>query len=182
MTWIEQYRALARYNQWMNDKLFVVVGKLDDVERKRDRGAFFKSIHGTLNHILLGDRRWMGRFTGDADRFAPRDASGRVVEITSMAQELYADFDDLARERARTDADILAWVHQVDERALLGTLIFKPAGAVKAHSIPLWWAVGHFFNHQTHHRGQVTTLLSQMGIDPGVTDLVAMQVIEASAT
>ncbi|XYI00736.1 DinB family protein [Sorangium sp. So ce1128] len=181
MAWIEQYRALARYNRWMNDKLFGIVGKLDDVERKRDRGAFFKSIHGTLNHILLGDRRWMGRFTGDAERFAPRDASGSVIEITSMAQELYADFDELARERARTDADILAWVHQIDERALLGNLTYTPIGAVKAQSHPLWWAVGHFFNHQTHHRGQVTTLLTQMGIDPGVTDLVAMQAIEASA-
>ncbi|WP_437512135.1 DinB family protein [Sorangium sp. So ce1099] len=181
MSWLEQYRALARYNRWMNDKVFGLVGKLDDIERKRDRGAFFKSIHGTLNHILLGDRRWMGRFTGDAERFAPRDASGRVIEITSMAQELYADFNDLARERARTDADILAWVYQIDERALLGDLTWTAAGTVTPRSHPLWWAVGHFFNHQTHHRGQVTTLLSQMGIDPGVTDLVAMQSIEASA-
>lgn len=172
MTWIDQYRALARYNLWMNDKLYALVGKLEDVERKRDRGAFFRSIHGTLNHLLLADRRWMGRFTGDEERFASRDASGKAIEITALSQELYANFDDLSRERARTDADILAWVHHIDERALSGDLTYTRSGTVHTH--PLWWAVGHFFNHQTHHRGQVTTLLTQMGIDPGVTDLIAM--------
>ncbi|WP_437489098.1 DinB family protein [Sorangium sp. So ce1014] len=172
MTWIDQYRALARYNLWMNDRLFALVGKLDDVERKRDRGAFFRSIHGTLNHLLLADRRWMARFTGDVERFTSRDASGKAIEITAMSQELYADFDALSRERARTDADILAWVRQIDERALSGDLTYTRGEAVHAH--PLWWAVGHFFNHQTHHRGQVTTLLTQMGIDPGVTDLIVM--------
>ncbi|KYF95772.1 DinB family protein [Sorangium sp. So ce394] len=179
MSWVDQYRALARYNLWMNDKLYALVGKLDDAERKRDRGAFFRSIHGTLNHILLADRRWMGRFTGDEERFAVRDASGKAIEITSLSQELYADFDDLSRERARTDADILAWVHAIDEQALSGDLTFTRGGTVLTQ--PLWWTVGHFFNHQTHHRGQVTTLLTQMGIDPGVTDLFAMQVEEKSA-
>ncbi|KYF69197.1 DinB family protein [Sorangium cellulosum] len=180
MSWIEQYRAMARYNRWMNDKIFDVVGKLDDVERKRDRGAFFRSIHGTLNHILLADRTWMGRFTGDVARFTSRDASGKAVEITSLAQELYADFADLTRERAGTDADILAWIHKIDELALSSDLTFKMRnGAVLTY--PLWGLVGHFFNHQTHHRGQVTTLLTQMGIDPGVTDLFAMLRDEASA-
>ncbi|WP_438019179.1 DinB family protein [Sorangium sp. So ce315] len=179
MSWTEQYRAMARYNRWMNDRLFALVGELDDVERKRDRGAFFRSIHGTLNHILLADRTWMGRFTGDLERFTSRDASGKGIAITSLAQELYADFTDLARERARTDADILEWTQKVDDRALSEKVTYTRAGVV--HTYPLWWVVGHFFNHQTHHRGQVTTLLSQMGIDPGVTDLFAMLRDEPSA-
>lgn len=172
MSWIEQYRALARYNRWMNETLYRLVGELDDAERKRERGAFFKSIHGTLNHILLADRTWLGRFTGDAERFASRGASGEIIQITSLAQELYADFADLSRERAKTDADILAWVDGLDDRALAGNLTYTRGGVV--HTEPLWWVVGHFFNHQTHHRGQITTLLTQMGIDPGVTDLIAM--------
>ncbi|WP_437716863.1 DinB family protein [Sorangium sp. So ce448] len=180
MSWIDQYRALARYNRWMNDKLFALVGKLDDVERKRDRGAFFRSIHGTLNHILLADRTWMGRFTGGADRFTSRDPSGKAIEITALSQELYADFGDLSRERARTDADILAWVHEIDDRALAGDLTYTRSGTV--YTSPLWWSVGHFFNHQTHHRGQVTTLLTQMGIDPGSTDLIAMLRDESRAS
>ncbi len=64
MSWLEQYRALARYNLWTNDRLYGLVGKLEDAERKRDRGAFFGSIHGTLNHLLLADRIWLGRVTG----------------------------------------------------------------------------------------------------------------------
>ncbi|WP_437681465.1 DinB family protein [Sorangium sp. So ce131] len=172
MNWIEQYRALARYNVWMNNKLYRLVGELDDAERRRDRGAFFKSIHGTLNHILLADRTWMGRFTGDADRFSSRDASGNVVEITSLGQELYADFTELSREREKTDADILAWVNQLEEGALSRDLSYLRSGA--RHTYPLWFAVTHFFNHQTHHRGQVTTLLTQLGIDPGVTDLLVL--------
>ncbi|KYF48301.1 damage-inducible protein DinB [Sorangium cellulosum] len=180
MSWTEQYRAMARYNRWMNDRLFALVGELDDVERKRDRGAFFRSIHGTLNHILLADRTWMGRVTGDEERFTSRDASGKAIKFTSLAQELYADFTDLARERARTDADILEWIQKVDDRALSEKVTYTRAGVV--HTYPLWWVVGHFFNHQTHHRGQVTTLLSQMGIDPGVTDLFAMLRDEPSAS
>lgn len=172
MAWVEQYRALARYNRWMNDKLYRLAGGLDDAERKRERGAFFKSIHGTLNHILLADRTWLSRFTGDAERFASRGAGGEFITITSLAQELYADFTDLTRERAKTDADILTWVDQLDERALSGDLTYTRAGVVLKE--PLWWATGHFFNHQTHHRGQITTLLTQMGIDPGPTDLIAM--------
>lgn len=173
MSLLEHYRALARYNLWMNDRLYRVAGKLDDEERKRDRGAFFKSIHGTLNHILLADRLWMQRFTGDEERFVSKTPSGEPIVVHSLDQELYSDFLDLSRERAKTDADILAWTHRLEERALSGNLTYKTlAGAPQTH--PLWWAVSHFFNHQTHHRGQVTTLLMQAQLDPGVTDLAVM--------
>src|SRR5689334_1715037 len=118
MSWHEQYLALAHYNRWMNERLYGLVGGMEDAERKRDRGAFFKSIHGTLNHILLGDRVWLGRFTGDRERYGSKTAQGETIVVTSMGQELYADFGDLARERAQTDGDILAYVGQLDEQAL----------------------------------------------------------------
>ena len=99
-------RALARYNRWMNEKLYAVASKLTDEERKRDREAFFRSIHGTFNHLLLADRVWMGRLTGvtlHGDWMGPGG-------IRSLDQELYADFDELHRERAKMDAEIEEWV------------------------------------------------------------------------
>src|SRR6266540_4145965 len=135
-------RAMAAYNRWMNERIYECCARLSDEERKRDVGAFFKSIHGTLDHLLLGDRLWLGRF------------KGRPFKVESLAQELYADFAELRAERASTDAEIIAWVDPQPRR------------------YPFWFAVTSFFNHQTHHRGQVTTLLVQRGIDPGVTDLI----------
>ncbi len=90
----EYARTLARYNRWMNEKLYACAAQLDDGARKADMGAFFKSIHGTLNHLLLADRVWMGRFVGPL--FTP----------PSLAHELHADFGDLRRGRAKTGADL----------------------------------------------------------------------------
>src|SRR5690606_37886662 len=70
MSLVDHYRAMARYNRWMNGKLYALAAGLSDADRTRDLGAFFGSIHGTLNHILLADRTWLGRFTGDRERFA----------------------------------------------------------------------------------------------------------------
>lgn len=156
-----QYEAHARYNRWMNERLYAVAATLSDEERKRDMGAFFRSIHGTLNHLLLTDRIWLARFTGQAPPSA-----------TSLAQELFADFDELRRERAKTDEAIDAFVATLDGAKLDATLRYESRG--KAWEHPLWWAIGHLFNHQTHHRGQVTTLLMQLGHDPGVTDMLAL--------
>lgn len=157
---IDHARAMARYNAWMNERLFETCAKLSDEERKRDVGAFFKSIHGTLNHILLADRIWMGRFEG-----AP-------FAFTSLRDELYADFEELRRARLCEDERISRWVDALTDADLGRELNYMSAVNPKPRRYPLWFAVSHFFNHQTHHRGQVTTLLSQFGVDPGVTDLI----------
>lgn len=173
MSPLEQYRALARYNRWMNRRLYAAVGQLDDDERRRDRGAFFGSIHATLNHLLLADRIWMLRLTDGDERYVSRDASGERIEVRSLRDELYGDFVRLLGERERTDEDLLAFTYTLDDAALSRTLTYRTtAGASQSH--PTWWALSHLFNHQTHHRGQITTLLSQRGIDPGATDLLAM--------
>jgi uncharacterized damage-inducible protein DinB len=164
----ELAREMARYNRWMNDKLFAVAEKLDDAERKRDRGAFFGSIHRTLNHLLLADRVWLARFTGAALSDGEIGPGG----IRSLDQELYADFDALRRERRASDDEIDAFVATLTADELARNLRYVRRGSV--NELPLWHAVAHLFNHQTHHRGQVTTLLMQAGHDPGVTDLVAM--------
>jgi uncharacterized damage-inducible protein DinB len=170
---VGQYRALAGYNRWMNEKVYATAADLPDADRRRDLGAFFKSIHGTLNHLLLADRAWLWRFTRDPNVAESRDRDGHPVLMTGrLDQELYADFGELRAERAKTDAHILAWVDTLDDARLAAPLAYKTTAGVP-YEHPLWWAVGHFFNHQTHHRGQVTTLLVQLGRDPGVTDLLA---------
>ena len=166
------YEAFARYNRWMNEKLYGLCAGVPDEERKRDRRAFFGSIHGTLNHILLGDRVWMFRFTRDRERFQSLDRDGKPIRVHGLDHVLYEDFDELRRERARTDAQILEWARGLDESQLDRPLAYHTIVTDEDWEVPLWWALSHFFNHQTHHRGQVTTLLSQLGIDPGLTDLV----------
>ena len=170
---LDHYEVMARYNHWMNGKLYGICGELSDEERKRDMGAFFGSIHRTLSHILLADYAWMRRFTGDSEAFQFRDAKGEPIEVRSLDQELYADFGMLRTVRRKTDGQIQAWVAGLTEADLSALLRYETSIGEK-HEHPIWWAVSHFFNHQTHHRGQITTLLKQIGINPGVTDLAAM--------
>jgi len=168
--------ALARYNRWMNDKLYGIAAALSDEARKRDCGAFFKSIHGTFNHLLLADRVWLARFKGVA---APDGFMG-PGGIRSLDQELYENFEDLRRERTLTDEELSAWVSRLTQEELAAPLKYTRLG--KKIESPLWWAVAHVFNHQTHHRGQITALFTQQGCDPGVTDLFAMLREEAART
>ena len=165
----EYARTMARYNRWMNERLYECCARLTDEQRKRDAGAFFKSIHGTLNHLLLGDRVWMGRFVGPV--FAPK----------SLSQELYGNFDELRRERAKTDEAIDAWVATLTDERLRGELAYTSIVNPAPRRMPLALAVVHFFNHQTHHRGQLTTLLMQEGIDPGATDLMWLPASQPAA-
>jgi uncharacterized damage-inducible protein DinB len=160
-------RTMARYNRWMNERLYECAARLPDAQRKRDTGAFFRSVHGTLNHLLVGDRVWMGRFVGPV--FVPK----------SLAEELYADFGELRRERARTDEAIEAWAASLTDERLACELAYTSIVNPQPRRMPMALAVMHFFNHGTHHRGQLTTLLMQQGIDPGVTDLMWMPQPEA---
>ena len=158
----EQARLLAGYNAWMNDKLYGACATLSDEDRKRNRGAFFRSIHGTLNHLLLADSVWMGRF------------EGKPFAFRSLDQELYASFEELRTRRAEMDARIDRWVDGLTEAALEAKLEYTSAITKRTHAPTVWKVVVHFFNHQTHHRGQLTALLSQAGVDYGSTDLLFM--------
>ena len=155
-------RTMATYNRWMNDRIYEVCAGLSDAQRKRDLGAYFRSIHGTLNHLLLADRVWLGRFTD-----SPFHATG-------LDQELYAAFDELRTERRRTDEAIMRWVDGLKPDDLTGQLSYTSMVRPQPKQTPFWLALVHLFNHQTHHRGQVTTLIMQSGVDPGVTDLIWM--------
>ena len=151
---------MAAYNRWMNEKLYSVCAELTDRERKADARVFFRSIHGTLNHLLLGDRIWMGRFTGNPSL------------VSSLDQELYSDFSELRSQRATMDDEIESWASQLTDRILDGKLEYTSIVNPETRSYEMWVCVTHFFNHQTHHRGQLTALLSQDGKNYGVTDLI----------
>ena len=150
---------MALYNQWMNEKLYSVCSDIPDEDRKKDMGAFFKSIHGTLNHILYGDKAWMGRFTGNS------------FHISKIGQDLYNEFDKLKEERFITDRYIFDWSYSLSKSWLESPFEFKSNVDGKARTRPAWVLVTHMFNHQTHHRGQVTTLIKQLGYEPGITDI-----------
>jgi uncharacterized damage-inducible protein DinB len=168
-----QYVALARYNTWMNQRLYELAAALGEEERKRDVGAFFNSVHGTLNHLLLTDRMQLGRFVG-AEHTRSTDESGKVIELHSLDQELYADFATLRRERERTDAMIESWAREITPEFLARTMEYDAMSQPGRYSVPMWAAVTHFFNHQAHHRGQISTIMSQLGRHVGITDFMAM--------
>lgn len=155
----QHFALLDRYNRWFNHQLFDACATLSDEQRKQDRQAYFKSIHGTLNHILLADQLWLGRFNSTPFAFNGLDA------------ELHASFDELSDARRQTDRQIHDLVHsQILDSEFLA---FTDSFGVE-RKIPMHQALGHLFNHATHHRGQITTLLNQMGVDVGITDLARM--------
>lgn len=158
---------MARYNRWMNGKLYAACGQLSDAQRKEDRGAFFKSIHGTLNHILWGDYTWIGRFSLGT-------ALGKSYPKAALGTLLFEDWQELSAARQAMDTDILVWAETVDAGWLAQDFAWYSGLTQSARSKPAWLLVAHFFNHQTHHRGQATTLLSQCGGDVDATDLMLM--------
>jgi uncharacterized damage-inducible protein DinB len=154
-------QRMARYNRWQNESLYGAADTLDDDARRRERGAFFGSIHKTLSHLLWADRIWLSRF---ADMPAP---AGGIPGSVS----LYPDWEGLKRERANFDRTILAWTAKLDPAWLGGDLTWFSGALQRQVTHPKWQLVMHFFNHQTHHRGQVHGMLTQAGAKPGDTDL-----------
>jgi uncharacterized damage-inducible protein DinB len=157
-------RQMARYNRWQNANLYGVADALSDAERRRERGAFFGSIHATLNHLLWADQIWMSRLAGTAR------PEGGIPE--SVAR--YPQWSDLKRERGDFDAVIIDWADRLDPAALAGDLTWYSWAAKTELSKPKWLLVTHMFNHQTHHRGQTHCMLTQAGGKPKDTDLPLM--------
>ncbi len=159
--WVQ---TLARYNAWQNRNLLNAADALDEADRQRDRGAFFGSIAGTLSHLLWGDRVWMSRFAG------LEKPLGGIGESSG----LHSDWAAYKGERVATDAAILAWAARLGDGDLDGELSWRSGAAGRDVRRPLGLLVTHFFNHQTHHRGQVHAMLTAAGARPGDTDLFLM--------
>jgi uncharacterized damage-inducible protein DinB len=152
-------QLMARYNRWMNERLYSLLREIPDDERKRDRGAFFRSMHGTLNHLLWADRTWLGRFIDEP------------CLVPAYGADMFAQYAELAREREITDQKLLNWAGNVSAAWLEGTLCYTSRVDGRAREMPRAAAVLQLFNHGTHHRGQLTTLITQAGRDPGETDI-----------
>jgi len=148
----------AHYNRLANEKLYAACAGLSDSEYRRDLGAFFKSVHGTLNHLLLGDTIWMTRFEGGAH------------PSTGLSAILHEDFAVLREARAAMDQRIERFFQYPPADLERRTVRYVNNAGVDSED-PLGVILPHFFNHQTHHRAQVHTLLSQLGRDPPVLDL-----------
>ena len=145
------FHMFARYNDWANRRLYAKAAALSDTDYRADRGAFFASVHGTLNHLLLTDRVWMHRFTGGGPTYQRLDLI------------LHEDFKELRQAREREDQRIIDWVGTLDEKKLAGLFTYRTIVNPREVRQPLAAALAHFFNHQTHHRGQVHALLTAIG-------------------
>ena len=171
---LDNYRFLARYNRWMNQRLYAACEMLPDEQRKADQGAFFKSIHHTLTHLVLADKMWLTRFAKQGVEFAVLTPWLLVVpEVSDYTSNLYPDWADLKQTRDALDAVMEQWLANMPAEFLSSTMRYANTKGVQREH-PVWQALTHFFNHQTHHRGQVTTLLTQQGMDVGLTDLIAL--------
>ena len=155
-------QLMARYNEWMNSRLYALCATIPDLELHRDRGAFFKSIYLTLNHIAFVDLAFLARFTG---------SPGTIPE---PGVDLFGSFAALRNERQALDTRLLSWVASLTTEWLADELTYESKIDGKVRTVAKWVLVTQVFNHQTHHRGQVTTLLSQMGLDVGATDIPFM--------
>jgi uncharacterized damage-inducible protein DinB len=154
-------RLMAEYNAEMNRRLYGAASRLSDAERKADRGAFWQSVHGTLTHILWGDTQWMSRFDNWPKPEVAIKQSGAMVD----------DFAVLQTRREKADADIIDWAGRVDDAWLASDLVWFSGAAQREMRRRKGPLVVHFFNHQTHHRGQAHALLTACGQDTGDTDL-----------
>ena len=162
---------LAEYNQLMNQRQFAAAALLPDSNLYQDKGAFFKSVFGTLNHILVGDIVWLKRF---ASHFPDHNELSCVRTRewpASLAALLHNDLEALKAEREHVDQALVEWCRTLSGDSLKACVAYSNM-AGKPFKKPLESLIHHLFLHQTHHRGQVTTLLSQCGVDFGETDLV----------
>ena len=157
------FDSLARYNEWANRRLYAATAELSDAEYRTDRGAFFKSMHGTLNHLFVTDRIWMRRITGEGD------APDRLDAI------LFDDLSGLRAAREAEDARIVDHVTGLTEEQLAGVIRYRRVSTPDLYDQELAPALAHLFNHQTHHRGQAHAILTGLVGRAPVLDLLDFQ-------
>jgi len=169
MTLSPHYQMFGRYNAWANRRLYDAAAQLSGEQYRADRGAFFRSVHGTLNHLLATDRIWMQRFTGSGS------APDRLDAI------LFETLDELRPAREAEDRRIVDFVDGLDDARLAGSIRYRRVSNPEVFEQPLAPALAHWFNHQTHHRGQVHALLTALAGRAPELDLLFYQRLSAQA-
>jgi uncharacterized damage-inducible protein DinB len=167
MTPAAHYRMFGHYNAWANGRLYDAASRLSSEQYRADRGAFFKSVHGSLNHLLVTDRIWMQRFTGEGE------APNRLDAI------LFETLDSLRAAREAEDRRIIGFVEGLDERRIAGTIKYRRVSTPEQIEQELAPALAHWFNHQTHHRGQIHALLTGLVGKAPELDLLVFQRLSA---
>lgn len=162
-------QLMARYNHWMNSRLYALCADMERDELYANKDLFFDSIYLTLNHIMYGDQAFYARFTRTDEPAA------------GIGDELYSGFEELREQRQVWDQKLLDWSRALQPQWLAESLTYTSKVDGKERTLAHALLVTHLFNHQTHHRGQVTTALAQMGLDMGSTDLPFMPAEFASA-
>jgi uncharacterized damage-inducible protein DinB len=165
----DHVRLMARYNAWQNVSLYREADTLGEAARQLERGAFFSSIHATLSHLIWADKAWMHRF----------DGTGKPVGGIRESAGLYSDWLVMREDRVRLDAAICDWADRVDANWLPLATTWYSGSQGKDVMRANWLQVVHFFNHQTHHRGQVHAMITAAGGKPDDTDIVFMPDVEA---
>jgi uncharacterized damage-inducible protein DinB len=159
----DRYATLAGYNAWANRRLYEAAGGLSDADYRADKGAFFKSMHGTLNHLLATDRIWMKRFTGEGE------APDRLDAI------VHERLGELRAAREAEDRRIVAYIDGLDEARLNGVIRYRRVSSPEEFVQKLTPALDHWFNHQTHHRGHAHMILTSLGKTAPELDLLYYQ-------
>lgn len=167
------FQRLASYNQWMNRKLYDAAAVISEDQLRADRGAFFGSIFGTLNHLAVADTLWLKRFAQHPASFPSLVVMQGHPQPTALDQALCTNLHELTRLRATLDDVILAFCAELRADHLSAPFAYTSTKGIASRK-RLDEVLLHFFNHQTHHRGQATTLFSQLGMDVGATDLLLL--------
>lgn len=169
----ENFVLMAQYNKWMNQNIYQICGDIDQDNLTKNLGAFFCSILGTLNHILVADIIWLKRFANHPENYSSLNYIRNISSPLALNQILYDDFNKLEIERKAIDKLIIQFCLEFHEKDLDTFLDYHNTKG-DFFQKKLGYLIQHFFNHQTHHRGQITTLLSQLKIEVGVTDLLVL--------
>lgn len=165
--------TMAAYNEWMNTRLYTAAGGLSAGELVTERKAFFGSIIGTLNHVVVGDTVWLKRFATHPAGYASLEPVRALPDPERLDQIQFSKLDELFARRTMLDMAIRQWAAELSEADLRHVLDYENMKGIPARK-SFAGLIVQFFNHQTHHRGQATTLLSQTGEDVGITDVLAL--------
>jgi len=173
MSLLANLQLMSQYNQLMNQKIYSASDRLSETEIKRDRGAFFGSILGSLNHIYVADIIWLKRFATHPRPYLSLDQLPELSSYTELGQTVADNLSAMTEIRQKLDITIINWCQEIKPEDLETNLQYKNTKG-NPYCKNFGQLIHHFFNHQTHHRGQISTLISQQGLELGVTDLLAI--------
>lgn len=171
MSLLSNLQLMSQYNQWMNQKIYQAAQQLGNKKIQQDQGAFFGSLFGTLNHIYVADIIWLRRFSQHAKKYPSLEQLPELSSYKALNQTVADNLETLNQLRQELDNIIINWCQEIDSKDLEDNLSYTDTKG-NYYQKNFGQLIHHFFNHQTHHRGQASTLISQQGLDVGVTDLL----------